>query len=430
MFVPAVLPVHVPSTHCIPAVERVVAQQGRVVSGQIIPAVSDVKLTLTLESENPREFTTLSDSRGEYRFPAIPSASRFHVSAWKEGYVFHVSPDGLHFSHQQLGSLRVVARDLEGNPIEGVLLALSSETASLTGVSRSDGSAVFGPLFPGRYYLHAQLKEFRFLPAGQTVDVAEGDESGVSLQGERIAFSAFGSVVTLTGQPLPRKKIIAESPAGIRESASTDLEGNFRVRGLKPGARFSLRVLGEEHVIPAVQEIEITAGDVRDVKFVSLRERTAGRVSGVVESDGPIPAGMKVVVEGKEGRKSGKVTRGGSFEVKEVKEGNVRVKVEGAKGKCEEIEREIRKNEANHVVLHCEAEKTAEMEVSSGGSFVILAIAMIALFGFMERELFYCSVCWNPVEGGGLDENDWEIGDPIGCRELLWVDWVSGGDVA
>ena len=356
-----------------------------------------MKLTLTLESENSREFTTLSDSRGEYRFPAIPSASRFHVSAWKEGYVFHVSPDGLHFSHQQLGSLRVVARDLEGNPIEGVLLALSSETASLTGVSRSDGSAVFGPLFPGRYYLHAQLKEFRFLPAGQTVDVAEGDESGVSLQGERIAFSAFGSVVTLTGQPLPRKKIIAESPAGIRESASTDLEGNFRVRGLKPGARFSLRVLGEEHVIPAVQEIEITAGDVRDVKFVSLRERTAGRVSGVVESDGPIPAGMKVVVEGKEGRKSGKVTRGGSFEVKEVKEGNVRVKVEGAKGKCEEIEREIRKNEANHVVLHCEAEKTAEMEVSSGGSFVILAIAMIALFGFMERELFYCSVCWNQV---------------------------------
>ena len=322
------------------------------------------------------------------------------MAARKEGYVFHVSPDGLHFSHQQLGSLRVVARDLAGNPIEGVLLALSSETAKLTGVSRSDGSAVFGPLFPGRYYLHAQLKEFRFLPAGQTVDVAEGDESGVSLQGERIAFSAFGSVVTLTGQPLPRKKIIAESPAGIRESASTDLEGNFRVRGLKPGERFSLQVLGEEHVIPAVQEIEITAGDVRDVKFVSLRERTAGRVSGVVESEGAIPAGMKVVVEGKEGRKTGKVTRGGSFEVKEVKEGKVRVKVEGGKGRCEEIEREIRKNEANHVVLHCEAEKTAEMEVSSGGSFVILAIAMIALFGFMERELFYWSVCWNQVDWG------------------------------
>ena len=116
-------------------------------------------------------------------------------------------------------------------------------------------------------------------------------------------------------------------------------------------------------------------------------------------------------------------------EVKKAKEGTVRVKVEGAKGKCEEIEREIRKNEANHVVLHCEAEKTAEMEVSSGGSFVILAIAMIALFGFMERELFYCSVCWNPVEGGGLDENDWEIGVSIGSRELLWVDWVNGGDV-
>ena len=28
-----------------------------------------------------------------------------------------------------------------------------------------------------------------------------------------------------------------------------------------------------------------------------------------------------------------------------------------------------------------------------------------------------------------MDVNDWEIGDPIGCRELLWVDWVSGGDV-
>ena len=28
-----------------------------------------------------------------------------------------------------------------------------------------------------------------------------------------------------------------------------------------------------------------------------------------------------------------------------------------------------------------------------------------------------------------VDVNDWEIGDPIGERELLWVDWVSGGDV-
>ena len=389
LFIPAVLPVHVTSIHCIPAVPHVVAQPGRVVSGQIIPAVSDVKLTLTIESENNRVLTTFSDSRGDYQFPAIPSSSAFHVEAWKEGYVFHVSPDGLHFSHQQLGSLRVVAQDLEGNPIEGVLLALSSETARLTGVSRNDGSAVFGPLFPGRYYLHAQLKEYRFIPAGQTIEVAEGDESGVSLQGERVAFSAFGSVVTLTGQPLPRKKIIAEGPAGIRESGSTDSQGNFRVRGLKPGTKFSLQVLGEEHVIPAVQEIEITAGDVRDVKFVSLRERTAGRVSGVIESDGELPAGMKVIVEGKEGRKTGKVTRGGSFEVKEVKEGKVRIKAEGGKTRCEEIEREIKKNEVNHVILHCEVEKTAEMEVSSGGSFVLLAIAMILLFGFVERELFY-----------------------------------------
>ena len=357
------------------------------VAGQIIPAVSDVKLTLTVESENPREFVTLSDSRGNYQFPAIPAGSRFHVEAWKEGYGFHVSPDGLHFSHQKLGSLRVDARDLAGNPIPGVLLALSSDTARLTAQSREDGSAVFGPLFPGRYYLHAQLKEYRFLPAGQTIEVAEGDEAGVSLRAERIAFSAFGSVVTLTGQPLPRKKVLAEGPAGIRESASTDLEGNFRLRGLKPGERYSLHVLGEEHVIPAVREIEITAGDVHDLKFVSLRERTVGVVSGVVESEAELPAGMKVVVEGNGWKKAGKVTRGGSFEVADVLEGKAKIRGEGKKV----------------MVLQCEVEKTAEMEVSSGGSFVLLAIAVIALFGYLERELFYCCVCWEETKrnGGG-----------------------------
>ena len=277
-------------------------------------------------------------------------------------------------------------------------MALSSDAARLAAQSREDGSAVFGPLFPGRYYLHAQLKEFRFLPAGQTVDVAAGDEAGVSLAAERIAFSAFGSVVTLTGQPLPRKKVLAEGPAGIRESASTDLAGNFRLRGLKPGERFSLHVLGEERVIPAVREIEITAGDVRDLKFVSLRERTAGIVSGVVESEAELPAGMKVVVEGNGWKKAGKVTRGGSFEVADVLEGKAKIRGEGKKVKCEEIEWEIKKNEANRVVLQCEVEKTAEMEVSSGGSFVLLAIAVIALFGYLERELFYCCVCWEETK--------------------------------
>ena len=53
-------------------------------------------------------------------------------------------------------------------------------------------------------------------------------------------------------------------------------------------------------------------------------------------------------------------------------------------------------------VLQCEVEKTAEMEVSSGGSFVLLAIAVIALFGFLERDLFYCRVCWEETKGNEL----------------------------
>lgn len=357
------------------------------IAGQIIPAVLDVKLTMTVESDTPFVLETFSDSRGEYQFPAIPSSSEFHVSASKEGFVFHVSPDGLNFSHQQLGSIRIVVQDLEGVPIEGVLLALSNEATSYTGVSREDGSAVFGPLFPGNYYLHSQLKEYRFSPAGQTVEVLEGKETVVDIRGERVAFSVFGSVVTLTGQPLARMKLLAESTSGTRETTSTDLQGTFRLRGLKPGEFYSIRVVGEEHVLPAVKEVQMSSEDVRNADFVCLREEKEGRLVGVVESDGAIPEGMKVIVEQGKSRKVMGVSLGGTFEVSGLKEGEVNVHLEGKKVSCEPMKTVIEKNEINQVVMHCQVEQ-GEMEVANGGSFILLAVATIALFVFLERDLF------------------------------------------
>jgi hypothetical protein len=187
----------------------------------------------------------------------------------KEGHVFHASPDGLHFSHQKLSSLRVWVHDLSGVPVSGVLLSLSSDAFNENRVTREDGSFVFGQLFPGDYFLRLQLKEYEFEPATRTVKVGEGVSLDVEVIAERVAFSVFGSVRTITGQPVSKQRVLVRVE-GRKESAVSDLRGEFRVRGIRPGEKAEISVSGSS-VLPVKRFVTMGKKDEMDADFTVMQ---------------------------------------------------------------------------------------------------------------------------------------------------------------
>lgn len=193
--------------------------------------------------------------------------------------MFHASSDGLNFSHQKLSSLRVVVVDAvrkescahfqKEQPVSAALLSLSSDGFNSNQATRADGSLVFGELFPGDYFLQAQLKEYRFEQPTQTVSIPEGSAVELTLRCTRVAFSVFGRVTTITGQPQSKLRVIAVADKH-KEVAFTDAQGVFRVRGLRPGVAYQVTVAGVEHLLPAELKVEVADRDVTDASFVVL----------------------------------------------------------------------------------------------------------------------------------------------------------------
>ena len=142
-------------------------------------------------------------------------------------------------------------------------------------MSRADGSFVFGQLFPGEYYLHAQLKEFAFKPATQIVPVTEGSAVTLEVACERVAWSVFGCVSTITGQPLAKQRVVAVGVSGHKESAVSDAQGAFRLRGLHEGETYKVEFVSGGHVIPAVHEVVMKKEDVLNQNFVVLSDSAA-----------------------------------------------------------------------------------------------------------------------------------------------------------
>lgn len=155
-------------------------------------------------------------------------------------------------------------------PVRGVLLSLSSAAYNSNQVTREDGSIVFGQLFPGEYFLQSQLKEYKFEPHTQTVTVSEGVAMELEVRCERVAFSAFGRVSTITGQPQSRVRVTASS-AQHKETAVTDNQGNYRIRGLRPGETYEVTVMDKEHLLPQQRVVTVTKTDTMNVDFIVLK---------------------------------------------------------------------------------------------------------------------------------------------------------------
>ena len=95
----------------------------------------------------------------------------------------------------------------------------------------------FKSLSPGEYYLRPMMKEYKFNPSSKVINVQEGLTVEVKLTGNRVAFSAYGTVTSLNGQPEAGLLVEAQGQSecsSYLEEATTEENGNFRIRGLQP----------------------------------------------------------------------------------------------------------------------------------------------------------------------------------------------------
>ena len=151
-----------------------------------------------------------------------------------------------------------------------MLVSLSSTGYNENQMTRKDGTFVFGQLFPGDYFIQYQLKEYSFNPATATISVEEGVALDVTVTCTRIAFSAFGTISTITGQPIVKQRVLAVSDKKHRESGVTDSEGHFRVRGLHPGEEYTVSVVGVSNIVPVNHVFTMEQEDIFNQDFILL----------------------------------------------------------------------------------------------------------------------------------------------------------------
>lgn len=261
-----------------------IAAKGLIINGKITPPISDVKVTLTF-IDNPElsPLEILTTSNGQFKFGPLNGNLNVALSAFKESYVFsEFDTTRGEFKAHKLCEVVATVKDENGNKLAGVLLSLSgAESYRKNLVTGDEGTIKFHSLSPSQYYLRPMMKEYRFEPTSKIIDVKDGETVRVELNGKRVAFSAFGSVNSLNGEPFA--DVVVEARAEERcgqhqEEATTEPNGQYRIRGLQPGCEYSIRVRSNaenvativDRTVPNVRHITVGTDDVQNVNIIAI----------------------------------------------------------------------------------------------------------------------------------------------------------------
>jgi len=268
------------------------ATKGLFVSGTITPALEGA--TITLESDQLDEpVTTTTDEKGGYSLGPFPRDIKYSVKAEKLGYVITEMEKGS-FSAKKLASVLVRIADVNGAQLAGVVVSLSGgETNYRTNEQTGpNGSLSFLALSPGEYFVKPVLKEYEFEPKSKLITVKEGAEEVVDIIGTRVAFSLFGTLSSLKGDPeagVTMEAVGQGECAKYQEEGITGQDGKFRIRGLQPSCSYLLGLkttksnVHVERTIPAAQPITVQDGDISGIDMIALRPKTNMDVSLMVK---------------------------------------------------------------------------------------------------------------------------------------------------
>lgn len=257
--------------------------KGLIINGKVTPPIADVRITLSFpQNSDLPDLETTTSSNGVFKFGPLNENLAVEIKAYKESYVFSdYDKERNEFKAHKLCEIVATVKDENGNKLSGVLLSLSgAESYRKNLVTGEDGTINFHSLSPSQYFLRPMMKEYRFEPVSKIIDVKAGETVRVELNGKRVAFSVFGSITSLNGEPF--SNIVVEAKSEDRcgqhqEEAVTEANGQYRIRGLQPSCEYTIQVRSDsenaeavDRTIPTHRKITVQQEDIQDVKIIAI----------------------------------------------------------------------------------------------------------------------------------------------------------------
>lgn len=275
---------------------------GQVISGEITPALGGVSITVQETTQEPLGeqkiiAQTETDSKGQYRIGPLKPGVKYSISAEKEGYVMTGPDERNKITARKLAEIAAMVTDrADGTPLQGVLLSVSGGSYRRNSLTSPDGQLSFKSLSPGEYYLRPLLKEYRFDPPALQFEVKEGDTVNVKLEGDRVAWSAFGTVTSLSKEA--EAGVLVEAVgvdreghkcSHLQEEAATEITGQFRIKGLQPQCNYIVRVKpgaeANKHIYRATPDsllLQAIENDVKNLRLIAFRPISKTEIVAVV----------------------------------------------------------------------------------------------------------------------------------------------------
>lgn len=275
-----------------------VGDLGKIIAGKINPPLEGVTVQIFDSDKTIPIHTLITQKDGTYNIGPLDGKIEYNVTAQKEGFVI-TGPDsnGIFTAHKLAEIIVQVSDQADNISLQGVLLSLSGgQSYRKNSITGEDGKLIFNSLSPGEYYLRPMMKEYRFDPPSKMIKVVEGATIKVNLFGKRVAFSAYGSVTSLNGEPETGLLVEVQGQENcehLQEEATTEENGSFRIRGLQPTCTYVFRLKPNAEVNAHIQRtspnstLVQTSSDIRNLRLVAFHPISRTDVSVHIMSAQP-----------------------------------------------------------------------------------------------------------------------------------------------
>ncbi|XP_018425571.1 PREDICTED: nodal modulator 3-like [Nanorana parkeri] len=293
LFYPPSVEVVVSGESCPGKLIEILGKAGLFLEGQIHPELEGVEIVISEKGAASPLITVFTDDKGSYSVGPLHSDLEYTISAQKEGFVL-TAVDGTvgDFNAFALAGVTFEILSEDEQPLAGVLLSLSGGMFRSNLLTQENGMLTFSNLSPGQYYFKPMMKEFRFEPSSQMIEAQEGQHLKIRITGHRTAYSCYGTVASLNGEP---EQGVSVEALGQRdcsiygEDSITDEEGKFRLRGLRPECVYhvQLKAEGNDHIeraLPPYRAIEVGNSDIDEVNIIAFRQINQFDLSGNVNT--------------------------------------------------------------------------------------------------------------------------------------------------
>lgn len=220
------------------------------ISGEVKPNIENVDIKIIDKNDKNLVYTNKTDNSGKFIIGPLYNNREYDINAYKIGYLFKLEKvdqknNYYVFSGKETGSIEIVVKDKNNKKgLNEVLISLSSDNYFDNKYSDENGRYVFNGLNDGEYYVKVNLVEYKFEPNYMSIKVKSGKVSNYEFNGIRVGYSVFGRIIDINNNGIKgikiMSKIISNDNSNNIVSSESDINGNYRIRGLVPNKKYEI----------------------------------------------------------------------------------------------------------------------------------------------------------------------------------------------